>query len=448
PDRRLSIMTSSDNPKPVRPIYRRPLPSSCIDFSSPEGKNIFQEALDAGNMECYFRLAAQFRTQDEPAFCGLTTLVMTLNSLEIDPGQVWKGPWRWYHETMLDCCIPIKDVEVDGISFDDFICLAKCNYLHVDATRPTDAVSLEDFRRCIKRHAKKSDVFVILSYSRKVLNQTGDGHFSPMGGYHEDKDLVLILDTARFKYPPHWVPVPLIWEAMKALDVSVGKPRGYMIMSRYEGSSMLTLFRISSSFSVTYPGAYTDDVSDFVTKWQSWLAEECSDDIDEKRLIHTAVSRLLQFSTTITSCESVLTTQVDFQCLSENHACECNGLLDALDSTDVFKEIKSKIEEERNTSVLDRIGHTAKELSISSAKRQKSCLVERISAAHFVSTLLLCWPYNINPCIKESRCAYKLDKMMANILSDCKKVLFYEIQILRRQFTILLTKRRKLDCCK
>lgn len=42
-------------------------------------------------MECYFKLAAQFRTQDEPAFCGLTTLVIALNALEVDPGEVWKG---------------------------------------------------------------------------------------------------------------------------------------------------------------------------------------------------------------------------------------------------------------------------------------------------------------------------------------------------------------------
>ena len=30
------------------------------------------------------------------------------------------------------------------------------------------------------------------------------------GGYHAERDMVLILDTARFKYPPHWcVPRPL-----------------------------------------------------------------------------------------------------------------------------------------------------------------------------------------------------------------------------------------------
>lgn len=40
---------------------------------------------------------------------------------------------------------------------------------------------------------------VIVSYSRRGLNQTGTGHFSPIGGYHEGKDLVLIMDVARFK---------------------------------------------------------------------------------------------------------------------------------------------------------------------------------------------------------------------------------------------------------
>ena len=51
---------------------------------------------------------------------------------------------------------------------------------------------------------------------------TGDGHFSPVGGYHPEKDLVLILDTARFKYPPHWVKLSTLCDAMRALDPSTG----------------------------------------------------------------------------------------------------------------------------------------------------------------------------------------------------------------------------------
>ena len=40
---------------------------------------------------------------------------------------------------------------------------------------------------------------VVVSYSRKQLGQTGDGHYSPIGGYHRASDQVLILDVARFK---------------------------------------------------------------------------------------------------------------------------------------------------------------------------------------------------------------------------------------------------------
>ncbi len=194
---------------PVKQFYRRQLPDTCISFSSEEGQKIFKEALQTGHMNCYFRLAAQFRTQDEPAFCGLSSLVMVLNSLEVDPGKVWKGVWRWYHENMLDCCEPLDDVKKHGINFDQFVCLAYCNYLTVDATRGTKELTYNSFRHMLKEYTKREDVFSVLSYSRSVLGQTGDGHFSPIGGYHPDRDLVLILDVARFKYPPHWVSLEL-----------------------------------------------------------------------------------------------------------------------------------------------------------------------------------------------------------------------------------------------
>jgi hypothetical protein len=66
---------------------------------------------------------------------------------------------------------------------------------------------------------------------RGVLNQTGTGHFSPIGGYNSSLDMVLIMDVARFKYPPHWVPLPLLHEAMQALDPDAQKPRGLLEVS-------------------------------------------------------------------------------------------------------------------------------------------------------------------------------------------------------------------------
>ena len=63
------------------------------------------------------------------------------------------------------------------------------------------------------------------------VEQTGDGHFSPVhaalysvvplwnhlfqiGGYHAETDSVLVLDVARFKYPPHWIKLPTLFSAM------------------------------------------------------------------------------------------------------------------------------------------------------------------------------------------------------------------------------------------
>jgi glutathione gamma-glutamylcysteinyltransferase len=72
----------------------------------------------------------------------------------------------------------------------------------------------------------------------------GTGHFSPIGGYHPSKDLALIMDVARFKYPPHWVPVPLLYEAMKPLDENTQKERGYMVITN--GGQLSTFCRIKA----------------------------------------------------------------------------------------------------------------------------------------------------------------------------------------------------------
>merc|ERR1719174_3595358 len=127
-------------------FYQRSLPAAQVPFSSAEGRRLFREALADGHMENYFFLAEQFRTQDEPTFCGLTTLAMVLNSLRIDPMQTWKGAWRWISEDMLSCCSlgSHERVREEGISFDVFKNLALCQGASVQARRaPPVPTSLE-----------------------------------------------------------------------------------------------------------------------------------------------------------------------------------------------------------------------------------------------------------------------------------------------------------------
>nr|XP_043609971.1 glutathione gamma-glutamylcysteinyltransferase 1-like isoform X2 [Erigeron canadensis] len=207
-------------------LYRRVLPSPpAIDFSSSHGKQLFMEAIDGGTMEGFFKLISYFQTQSEPAYCGLATLAMVLNALSIDPGRKWKGPWRWFDETMLDCCEPLEKVKAEGISFGKVVCLAHCAGAKVEAFR-TNQSNINEFRKHVIACTSSEDCHLISSYNRGTFKQTGSGHFSPIGGYHAGKDMVLILDVARFKYPPHWVPLTLLWEAMDTIDDASGFRRG------------------------------------------------------------------------------------------------------------------------------------------------------------------------------------------------------------------------------
>lgn len=210
-------------------LYRRPLPEDAIAFSSAEGRRVFAEALAAGGMDGYFPLAEQFHTQSEPAYCGLGSLVVALNALAIDPGRLWKGSWRWFGEEMLDCCVPLPEIRRRGLQMNELACLARCNGARVDAFH-ADETNLPLLRESLVA-ASRGQAVVIASYDRSVIGQTGSGHFSPLGGYHAARDLALVLDVARFKYPPHWVHVEQLWHAMKPIDPATGKPRGWLSLT-------------------------------------------------------------------------------------------------------------------------------------------------------------------------------------------------------------------------
>ena len=214
--------------QPKMSFYKRELPSPpSIAFSSEQGQGIFQDALKEGMLKGFFSLIEQFRTQDEPSFCGLASVAMVLNSLAIDPRRPWKGSWRIFHEQMLDCCIPLETVQKEGITMSQAACLARCNGAEAQEF-PFGSVTESEFRDMVKESCSTSTFHLIVSYSRKHFLQTGDVHFSPIGGYSPTYDAVLILDTARFKYPPHWVPLPQLYEAMKYVDPTTQLSRGFL----------------------------------------------------------------------------------------------------------------------------------------------------------------------------------------------------------------------------
>ena len=146
-----------------------------------------------------------------------------------------------------------------GITFQTFACLARCQGLDVKDRFASEA-TLDDFRNAVRfacvedsEHQSEEGPFLVVSYDRKVLEQTGSGHFSPIAAYDEESDKLLILDTARFKYGAHWVPMPLLFQAMLTEDPTTNKSRGFILLSFHEDESHSTipqslLFRTSQEY--------------------------------------------------------------------------------------------------------------------------------------------------------------------------------------------------------
>src|SRR5215467_11380327 len=165
----MAMCEESVSAKPTLPsnrtFYMRPLPRSLHALDSEAGRRLFAEALLDGTMASYFRLAQQFHTQSDPAYCGLGSLVCALNALGIDPARPWKGPWRWFSEELLDCCKPLEEIRSLGLSLDEVACLARCNGTDVALHRPGPDYGVERFRgHVIESSTREGAPLLIANY--------------------------------------------------------------------------------------------------------------------------------------------------------------------------------------------------------------------------------------------------------------------------------------------
>ena len=234
---------------PEKSVFRRTLPEELVAFSSRQGRALFAEAMRDDTAHAYFPLSEQFVTQNEPMFCALGSLTMVMNALGVDPMRKWKdepGPgWRWWTDEMFvpqSSCLPsIEDLRKDGLGLDALAMIAAAHGADVELRRAS-AIAVRDappeseasFREALVAASRTTEAFSVVNFSRSVLGQTGSGHFSPIGGYHRASDSVLVLDVARFKYPPAWVPLAMLWEATSAIDEDTGLPRGWLRLSAAE----------------------------------------------------------------------------------------------------------------------------------------------------------------------------------------------------------------------
>jgi hypothetical protein len=87
---------------------------------------------------------------------------------------------------------------------------------------------LPAFREVVSSNLSRSGDYLIVNYDRAVLGQDGSGHISPLAAYDSETDMVLVMDTAAYRYPPTWVPLELLYAAMATTDSESDRMRGYV----------------------------------------------------------------------------------------------------------------------------------------------------------------------------------------------------------------------------
>lgn len=288
-------------PKPLRTInttvFKRISPPFGIPFDTEKSNKLVIEALQSNYHHSFYKLIQQFHTQNHPSTCGISTMVVVLNALNIDPEKRWNGIWRWWSEETISC-IDLSRVKESGINVDDYITINKCNkvfsilfrpdsretetknylssiikakYLHKERKQlhhsfhqfePLSnqscpirhqvnkycfknlsglAQSKHSYRLCnfelfktaLVLTMKRNNIFTVCSYSRKALSQTGDGHFSPIALYNKSKESILMLDVARFKYSSLWMDIQKAYNSLIPKDSTTGLSRGFMLSGRY-----------------------------------------------------------------------------------------------------------------------------------------------------------------------------------------------------------------------
>lgn len=154
-----------------------------------------------------------------------------------------KDPGVWFEDTQLSCCLNLERIKRVGVTLGELAHLALCNGQASQQVYASRDIHPEDiFRQQIQRvMAQNPDSErIIVSFDRGRLGQTGSGHFSPIGAYDRRRDMVLVMDVARFKYFQFWCPVSLLWDSMCEYDPSTGKPRGYMVIKNTSKTSLCT----------------------------------------------------------------------------------------------------------------------------------------------------------------------------------------------------------------
>jgi len=200
----------------------RPLRAPLVAATSVQGQAMLAGAEASADYE---RLSRTFQAQSLASYCGVASSVAVLRALGKEATQA-----DFFLNDPQGLRSRLK-VTFGGMTLGELAVLLSAQGVRT-SIHHADEFGVEQFRDVIVTNLADTDDYLIVNYGREILGQGEMGHMSPVAAYDRETDSVLVMDTASNKYPPTWVPVALLVEAMRTADGASGKMRGYVEVSR------------------------------------------------------------------------------------------------------------------------------------------------------------------------------------------------------------------------
>ena len=215
-----------------------PLPDNLIDLRSHQGEELLRES-DA--YEAFVPLSVNFVTQENQAFCGVASIVMVLNAMQLPaPSVPAYDPYHTFTQDNFlnektEAILPREVLSNQGMTLDQLGALLATQPVKIEVHHAADS-SLDAFRKVARDYLGAEGRFVIVNYLRKAIGQEKGGHISPLAAYDAETDRFLILDVSRYKYPPVWVMASQLFDAMNTTDSdNQNKTRGFVLVMKSSG---------------------------------------------------------------------------------------------------------------------------------------------------------------------------------------------------------------------
>lgn len=212
-----------------------PVPANLIPLDTPQGEQIFSQSQKS---DYFWRLNLQFVSQDNLGYCSIASSVMVLNALNVTaPSDPNFGPYKTFTQNnfftaAVEKVLPSELVKKQGATIEQ-ISKALATFGVKVQHFYANEITINDFRMLAVNTINNKDGYIIVNFLRPALGEQAGGHFSPLAAYDKKTDRFLILDVARYRYPPVWVKTEDLWKAMNTFDSDAHVYRGFIIVQNF-----------------------------------------------------------------------------------------------------------------------------------------------------------------------------------------------------------------------